>query len=140
MKKYLFFVLISSLLIVPLFVSAGILDGPLVPCGRGSSQCTLCDIFRLAKNVIDFIIAAMLIIAPAFIVIGGIRILVAGAKPDEVESGKKIITNVVIGIVIALCAWLVLSTLFNILANPNQTQGIPWPWNVPSCTGGGPTQ
>jgi len=140
MKKYLFFVLIILFLVVPFIVFAAEWKwgDPLVICGReGTNPCTLCDIFRLAKIIVQFITTGLFVIAPIFIVMGGIRILIGGAKPDEVQSGKKMITNAIIGIVIALLAWVVLNMIFNELAKPPGQAGIPWPWNKITCVGGG---
>jgi hypothetical protein len=143
MRKYLFFVLIILFLVVPFIVFAAEWNwgDPLVICGTSTTPaCTLCDIFRLAKIIVQFITTGLFVIAPIFIVMGGIRILIGGAKPDEVQSGKKMITNAIIGIVIALVAWVVLNMIFNELAKAPGDEGIPWPWNKITCVGGGVTE
>jgi hypothetical protein len=143
MRKYLFFVLIILFLTVPFIVSAAEWKwgDPLVICGReGQADCTLCDIFKLAQVIVRFITTGLFIIAPIFIVLGGIKILIGGAKPDEVQAGKKMITNAIVGIVIALVAWVVINMIFNALAKPPGQGGIPWPWNKIDCEGGGVTE
>lgn len=140
MQKYLFFILVSVLIIAPIIVFAAEWKwgDPLVICGTSATEpCTLCDIFKMAQVVVKFITTGLFIIAPIFIVIGGIRILIGGAKPDEVQSGKKMITNAIAGIVIALLAWVVLNMIFVQLAKEPGTEGIPWPWNKIQCVGGG---
>jgi len=77
-----------------------------------------------------------LIIAPLFIIAGGIMILTAGIKPDQLQKGKSIITGTIIGLVIALLSWTILNMIFNALADQGGA-GFPWPWNQIQCTGGG---
>jgi len=117
------------------FIASAFLSGPIVECGRkDQNPCTLCDIFVMAKNIIKFLMDLIIVIAPIFVVIGGIIILTAGIKPDQVALGKKIITSALVGIVIALLAWVVLGTLFNVLAKPAGEDGMPWAWNKIECS------
>ena len=135
MKKYIFLVLIIPFVVFPFLVKASILNGPLVQCGRtGQAACTLCDIFKLVKTIIDFISYGLFILAPIFIVYGGIMILLAGAKPSNVDTGKSIIRNAIIGVIIALLAWTVINVILNGLVDQSK---FPWPWNKIECTGGG---
>lgn len=137
MKKYIFLGLIITLLIMPVIVSAGDLSGPLVPCGTSTtSPCTFCHLFVLAQTIIDFITTGIFILAGLFIVIGGMTILFAGAVPSNLELGKKMITNAVIGVVIALLAWTVINMIFNTLVSTDKTK-FPAPWNDIKCQGGG---
>lgn len=106
------------------------LSGPIVPCGEEGNPCTLCHIFELARNVIQFLLEFVLVIAPVFILIGGIMILASAGTPDRVALGKRIITSAVIGVVIALGAWAILGTLFNALIGG---PGFPWAWNEFHC-------
>lgn len=129
MKILLYLIIIASLFL-PFQVQA-FLDGPIVPCGRqGQDPCTLCHIFELARNVIQFLLEFVLVIAPVFILIGGIMILASAGTPDRVALGKRIITSAVIGVVIALGAWAILGTLFNALIGG---PGFPWAWNEFHC-------
>ena len=139
MKKYLFLGLIIAFLIAPVVVLAGDLSGPLVPCGtRTTEPCTFCHLFVLAQTIIDFITTGIFILAVVFIIIGGLTILLAGAVPSNLELGKKIITNAIIGVVIALLAWTVINMIFNTLVSTDKTK-FPAPWNDIECEGGGIT-
>jgi len=74
--RLFFLILIVVGLLLPFSAEAGGLKGPIVPCGRkGQDPCTLCDIFVMIQNIVDFLLAFVLIIAPAFVLIGGIFIL-----------------------------------------------------------------
>jgi len=145
MYKYLFFVILIFFLIAPLQVFAqerGFLGGPIVPCGiksdpARSTPCTLCHMFVLAKNVIDFLFEIVLVIAPLFLLIGGLTILLSVGNPGKIDLGKRIITSTIIGIVIALVSWMAISTLLNQFVDDTV---LPWPWDDPDCEGGGVAQ
>jgi len=143
MYKYLFFVILIFFLIAPLQVFAqerGFLGGPIVPCGiksdpARSTPCTLCDFFVIARNIINFIFELILVIAPLFILWGGIMLLVSAGNPSRSGLGKQIITASIIGVLIAFLSWTILSTIFNNLINSN-SDAFSWPWNEPQCEGG----
>ena len=119
-------------------------DHAIVPCGRaGTKDCTLCDIFELLKNIINLLLAVVLIFAPIFILGGGIMLLTSAGVPDRVTLGKKIITSAIIGMVIAMGAWTILGTFFNVLilgkigiseVGPLQVWVEGWAWNEFHCT------
>jgi len=130
MKILLYLIIIASLFL-PFQVQADFLGGPIVPCGRqGQDPCKLCHLFELANNVIQFLLQFVLVIAPVFILFGGIMILASAGVPDRVALGKRIITSAVIGVIIALGAWAILGTLFNALIGG---PGFPLPWNTFTC-------
>ncbi len=101
--------------------------GPLVSCtgnylptnsdGSTPNPCTsLCDLIDTAINIIYFgMTLAIFIIAPVMIVIGGIMIMLSGANPGMLESGKKTLTATVIGLFIVLCAYLIVNTTITVL-------------------------
>jgi ABC-type antimicrobial peptide transport system permease subunit len=126
MLKYLFLILIGIGLILP-WQAWAFLSGPIVPC---TDNCTLCDFFVMARNIIKFLSELILVLAPVFVVIGGVIILSSAGVPDRVGLGKRIITSAIIGVLIALLAWTVLGTVFNALIGG---QGFPWAWNEFHC-------
>ncbi|MDP2947568.1 MAG: pilin [Nanoarchaeota archaeon] len=145
MKKYLFLVLIILFFVSPFLVQASILNEPLVQCGTTANKtpCTLCDVFKLVQRIINFISVGLFILAPIFIVVGGLMILLAGAKPSNLETGKSIIKNAIIGVIIALLAWVVINEILIVLAGSTMVEGkevgsiLKMPWNKIDCTGGG---
>jgi hypothetical protein len=134
MRKPLFIILIVLGFILPILAYAA-----LVPCGTKASgrECTLCDIFVMLQMIMNYIWWFLLIIAPLFIIAGGVMILTAGVKPDQLEAGKRIITGTIIGLAIAFLSWTILNMVFNTLAKSPGEEGFPWPWNEIQCTGGG---
>jgi hypothetical protein len=97
--------------------------GPLISCTGnyiapgGMNPCTsLCDLIETAINIIYFgITLALFVIAPVVVVIGAIMIMLGGASPEMLGRGKKAITGAVVGIVIVLCSYLIVSTVISVL-------------------------
>lgn len=130
--KPVFILLIVIGIILPFLAYAD-----LVPCGGPDEpECTFCYIFRMLQNIINYIWWALLVIAPVFIIAGGIMILTAGVKPDQVDHGKRIITGTVTGLAIAFLSWSILNVIFIQFAGDPGSAGFPWPWNEIRCTGG----
>jgi len=140
MKKYIILILIISGLVLPMISFAGNFDfsQPLVQCGTKANPtpCTLCDLFSLVQRLIDFLSAAIFIIAGIIITIGGLMILLAGANPGNLDLGKKMIKNAVIGVIISLLAWTVINMIFVTLVSKDSDK-FPAPWNEIKCVGGG---
>jgi Type IV secretion system pilin len=95
--------------------------GPLTVCvgapsaNSGSNNlptCSnLCDLVVQIAQIIYFGIAVVIwIIVPISAAAGGIMIMLGGASSELVGRGKKTITGAVWGLVIVLCAWLIVYT------------------------------
>lgn len=95
---------------------------PLVPCGTSvnPAQCTRCDLFRLLKNIIDFVLMGLMPPAAAILFVwGGFLILMGGANPGWISEGKKIFWNTAIGVAIISASWLITNTIIRSLAADN---------------------
>lgn len=108
MKKLIliFFLLV---LLLPLITKAA----GLVPCGgEDEDPCTVCDLLILFQNVLKFALVIVFLIVIVFIVYGGFRWIFSGGNEANIKAGMKIITNAIIGLMIVLCAWLIVNTVF----------------------------
>ena len=113
-------------------VDAGIHTGPIVPCGsKGQSDCTLCHLWQLASNIINFISFNLAIpIATLLFITAGIIFLTSGGNEQKVGLARSIFINTVIGLLIIFCSWLLIDTLLKTIA----TGKISGAWNqFPSC-------
>ncbi len=129
----LFFVFVP---LVPAFAAGAntniwnpsILNGPLVTCtGDGSAPAvpgaatlppcqSLCDFIATLVNITYFGIGVLIwIVAPIIFAIGGIMYLIAGGKPEMIGKATKMLTGTVVGLLIVLCGWLLISTLLYFL-------------------------
>ena len=108
--------IIASLVLIPFFALAN----GLIPCGGSSgTECTLEDIPTLIYNVIDFLLTLAGIVGVLMLIIGGIYFLLAGAEPKKIETGKEVITAVIISLLIIFLAKVLLNALLNAIGGPS---------------------
>ena len=83
-----------------------------------ASTCHLSDLFNLIALVINTAIALAGLYATIMIFIAGFKIVLGGTSGNEglAKEGKSAITNAIIGLVIVLIAFVVIDTLFSVLA------------------------
>jgi len=141
MKSKILLILIVSLYFFSITSNALAIEVdflPLVPCGLQEQPegkdpavhdytrpCTTCDLFRLAKNIIDFILYIVIPIGALLFIIGGLMILLGGANQALVAKGKTIFWNTFIGLVIIFGSWMIVNTLIKSFG-PNQAKNVPW--------------
>src|SRR3989344_374222 len=135
MKKLHFAILtavIAASLLTPFAVSAQF--GPLIDpdqCSgtllfpEGEKYCTLCDGLNAVKRAMNLLIELGLAVAVVIIAYGGILIMTGGANPGNIDAGRKAITGSVVGVAIALLAWLIVNQIFYLLVT-NGLTGQPW--------------
>jgi len=134
-----FGILLLSLLFLFITPLAHAADGPdgLVPHGcQEGCPCSLCDLYELARRVVNFLLFSLSIpIAAVAFFWGGFLLLTSGGSPQKITQGKSAMTNAVIGIALAFFAWsifnaILTSVTFQIgLGEQNFTD---W-FNPPSC-------
>lgn len=126
---------IFLILITPaVSLGAWTLGESLVPCGRKTITTTdpqtkvttttvdpkdLCgfdDIIKLINSVIDFIIFYMAIpIAAIMFAYAGVLLVTSGGEPGARTKAKGIFFNTVIGLVIAVAAYIIVKTILSIV-------------------------
>jgi len=122
-----------------LLLSTLVAQAALVPCGTESTHpCTWCDFGQLAKNIIDFLVYLVFPLAAIMIVVGGITIMTAGGSTERVAKGKEMVTAAVVGLLIALLAWLIIDTIIKMLIGAPEGGGTAiikgfGPWNKINC-------
>ena len=120
MKKIPVVIILSLLLFVVLSNSVFAVSWwPLVPCGTSANptECTRCDLFRLFKNIIDFVLIGLMPpVAAILFVWGGFLILMGGANPGNITQGRTIFWNTFMGVLILSSSWLITNTIMKSLA------------------------
>jgi len=136
MKKYIFSLLVLGIIAFPgaLAFAANntnvfdpsILAGPLVSCtgnpiilgtngatSTNANACvSLCDLIQTFENFVYFGIGVVIwIIAPILFAWGGIMYMMSRGKPEGISSASKILTGTLVGLLIVLCAWLLVNTV-----------------------------
>lgn len=133
-------ILLSSFFLLGLLLAnlvyAGFQTGPIVPCGTGQDpeSCTLCHLWELADNIINFISFNLAIpIATLLFISAGAIYIFSGGIDSRLTLARTIFTNTVIGLVIIFCSWLLVDTLVKTIA----TGEIIGAWNkFPICVPG----
>lgn len=113
--RFAFTICIAIVLLVP--VVAGAQDNGLVPCGYGDNLCTTSHVVAFVAGLIDFLIKMLGVIAVIGLVVAGFRLVISAGKESEWTAAKNMFTNIVIGIVIILAAWLVVDTILRVLTS-----------------------
>lgn len=122
-KKALLAILLFSIIAVPTAVFAAGLTGPLVPgapssvdgTAKAGNQYTLCDLRDLANNIITFAVAFSVIVATLMFAYGGILYLTAASNEANIKKAHAVLLNAVLGILIILLAWLLVSIVVSVL-------------------------
>lgn len=101
--------------------------------------CNLCDALQVFKNIINVLFTISIPIAVAFIVYGGIRVMTSGGSEQNVSEAKNIITSALIGLGIALSAWIIVSVILSVIAQSSFPTKSGEPinfkfWNDITCT------
>src|SRR3989344_2919549 len=128
-----FLIFAFSLPVLQQASAAGSLPSQLVPCGSsasGQSSCTICHLWNLASNIINYIFYGLAIpILTIMLIWGGILMLFSFGNPSQITKGKKAMTSAIIGILITACSYLLISTIINTFAAGRFTAG----WVTINC-------
>ncbi len=120
------FLFSSVALFVPLPATA---DG-IVPCGRTvgtpeeQAPCTLCHLIVGGKRVIDYGLGLMTFAAIAILVAMAIWYIVSAGDEGMMSTAKGGIKAALVGVVVMLSAWLIVSVVLTLLARGGTVSGL----------------
>ncbi len=81
----------------------------IIPC---TNKCDLGSVFELANKVIGFLIKVVLFPVSIFLFIyAGFKYITAQGNSAKKANIKKMIGNLILGIVLILCAWVIVKTV-----------------------------
>ncbi|MEK7583168.1 MAG: pilin [Patescibacteria group bacterium] len=120
----IFLVFFLGLLFFSMAVPA---QAALVTCGLKSQDvketseiegaCTICDILKLLKNIVDYISFTLVpIFAGVMILVSGLIIVLGGAKPEMVTQGRSMLTNTLIGVAIIYSSYMITNFIIKSVA------------------------
>jgi hypothetical protein len=108
-------------MLLPTIASAQNMPTQIVTCtgAGGAHPCTCKDLVTTAQNVLYTGIYLAVFLSAVLFAWAGWKLLTGKTMGEHsaIDQGKKIIWNVMIGLVIILAAWLIVNTLFSALTN-----------------------
>lgn len=69
----------------------------------------------IVKKFIGLILPVAGLIAVLFVIIGGFQYVMSGADEEMAEKGKKTLKNAIIGVVIIVLSWVIVTVVSNAL-------------------------
>lgn len=116
MRRFFFGSLVLVALTLPQLAGAALVpeacSGNLAP-----SACGTCEVIDLANNVFNFIIGIASGIAVLLFMFAGFTLVTSGGSQEKATKAKSIFTNVAIGYVIMLSAWLIVNLIIGSLVD-----------------------
>ena len=100
----------------------------LVSCtgATGNNPCDFCDFITMVNNIVLWLFGVLASIAVLGLVIAGIRLVISAGNPAAMTAAKEMFSNIIIGFVIVLSAWLIVDTVIKTLVGENSEFGM---WN-----------
>lgn len=110
---------------LPLFAHAGIpFFGPIVPAAYNVCPPSWGMLIDVINNIISLLITlAIVFVAPLMIAYSGFLFVVNPFDSGGISKAKGILTNTIVGIVIALAGWMIVDAIMAVLYNPNASSG-----------------
>jgi len=133
MNKFLFFIVLLILILVPsASFAAGFLDQLPSSCIKGG-DCNLNDIYLGFTYLIQLMLGMMGAVALLYFIWGGIQWLVSGGNADRVRRGQQIMINTMIALFIAFSSYLLTSFFVNDILGVTNSR-----YNISSACAGEP--
>ncbi len=125
--------MVTVLMLFPLLSFAWL--APLVPCGNTTDDiCTPCELVALAKNIIDFFVFVVVIVAALLFVNAGVLYLFSPASPANIAKAHRVFIRTLIGLIIVLASYLFID--FAMKTFYGEAGPAEWgPWNEILCRG-----
>lgn len=95
--------------------------GPIIPQSGDQAVCAASwgMLLTVINNIIELLITLVIVfVAPLMVAYSGFLFVVNPVNASGKEEAKKILTNTVVGIVIALAGWMIVAALMAVLYNP----------------------
>lgn len=124
---FLAFLLVGSLALPSLAHAGGIpFFGPIIPQESGQAVCAAGwgMLIVVINNIISLLLTlAIVFVAPIMIAYSGFLFVVNPVNASGREEAKKILTNTIVGIVVALAGWMIVDAIMAALYNASAPVG-----------------
>jgi hypothetical protein len=112
----------GALLLAPLIAHAAGIPyfGPIIPSNDASCPGNWALLITVVNNIIALALTiAVIFIAPLLIAYAGFLYLTSGASPANRGKANGVLTNTIVGLVVALAAWIIVDAVMAALYNGN---------------------
>ena len=124
-RRSILTILMAILFITPtLVMAAGLVQVVPPDCDQKGGCSSICDLAQLAQNVLNDGIYLSIFLSAALFAWAGWMHMSAGGDTGKIKQANEVFTNVFIGLIIILAAWLIVDTLMRTIAGG--TPGPPW--------------
>ncbi len=113
--------------------------GPLLTCtgdysatssrdGTYKTCTSACDVIIEFEAILYFALTLVMYVgAPVMLVVGAGMIMFAGANPNLLSQGRKVLFSTVIGVVLALASYVIVSTFLWLVQPADSAKPVSWP-------------
>ena len=112
---------IIFLLCLTLLLFANVSHAALIQCsgnnpnGSAGSPCTIGDLVGTVRLIINFLLSWAWLVSMLFIVISGIRMVIAQGNEEDLAVAKAGLSNAIIGFILILLSFVILNLVVGIL-------------------------
>lgn len=98
--------------------------GPIIPAGNNVCPAGWGMLMTVVNNIIEFLLTlAIVFVAPLMIAYAGFTYVAYSGNPGKRSEANKMLTNTIIGIVVALASWMIVDAVMAVLYNPSAAGG-----------------
>jgi type IV secretory pathway VirB2 component (pilin) len=99
----------ASLMLLTFYVNSAFAQGPLLREEPGIEAAARGTLGQNITTIINYFLGILGLIAVAFLIYAGVMMVTAGGNEEQINKAKKIITYAVIGIVIILLSYSIVT-------------------------------
>ena len=108
-------------------------NGTVTPTSAPAWGCIL----QTIQNTINLVVAFATVIITIFLALAGFTYMTSGGSPEKRQLANKRLLNAIIGLLIVLCAYLVVDSILKVIYDPSNLKDF-GPWNSILANNAGP--
>ncbi|MGC9046592.1 MAG: pilin [Minisyncoccia bacterium] len=120
-NNLIFSIIFLSIIFLPFMAQAINIWNGTGGCNNASSasaSCNVCDAIIVTQNIINQILVPLALSgATIMILVGGIMMMTSSGSEERLKKAKGILFNAIIGLVIALVAWVIVNEILHVLVD-----------------------
>lgn len=120
-KKIILLIIGCSLILATSLATPA--QATILPSCAESGNCGLCDFLIGFANIATWLLSILGSVALLFFIYGGVVWLTAAGNEEKIKSGRSILVNTVVGVVIVMASWAIINfTIISLVGAPTPTQ------------------